>query len=76
MSFEAPSVGNRRREDREHDERLVAEAEDLVCALAAEACLAGDGLPAGTVGLPPVVDPAERVLREGYIVAPAGSGRS
>lgn len=30
----------------------------------------GEGLPAGTVGLPPVVDPGERVLREGLIVAP------
>ena len=43
----------------------------MLCALAAEACLLEDDLPAGTVGLPPVVDPAERVLREGFIVAPA-----
>ncbi|HSS47662.1 MAG TPA: DUF429 domain-containing protein [Thermoanaerobaculia bacterium] len=43
----------------------------MLCALAAEACLLDDELPAGTVGLPPVVDPAERVLREGFIVAPA-----
>ena len=42
----------------------------MLCALAAEACLLDDDLPAGTVGLPPVVDPAERVLREGFIVAP------
>ncbi|HEX3554376.1 MAG TPA: DUF429 domain-containing protein [Thermoanaerobaculia bacterium] len=42
----------------------------MLCALAAEACLLEDELPAGTVGLPPVVDPAERVLREGFIVAP------
>jgi hypothetical protein len=43
----------------------------MLCALAAEACLRDDELPAGTVGLPPVVDLAERVLREGFIVAPA-----
>ncbi len=42
----------------------------MLCALAAEACLHADDLPAGTVGLPPVADPAERVLREGFIVAP------
>jgi predicted nuclease with RNAse H fold len=45
----------------------------MLCALAAEACLRDDELPAGTVGLPPVVDLAERVLREGFIVAPANS---
>jgi hypothetical protein len=44
----------------------------MLCALAAEACLHADGLPGGTVGLPPVVDESERVIREGYIVAPAG----
>ncbi len=54
----------------------VDHCDAMLCALAAEACLAGDGLPAGTVGLPPVVDPAERVLREGYIVAPAAAARS
>jgi predicted nuclease with RNAse H fold len=42
----------------------------MLCALAAEACLHADGLPAGTVGLPPVVDERDRVLREGFIVAP------
>src|SRR4029078_512218 len=42
----------------------------MLCALAAEACLHADGLPAGTIGLPPVADPGERVLREGFIVAP------
>jgi predicted nuclease with RNAse H fold len=42
----------------------------MLCALAAEACLRSDDLPAGTVGLPPVADPGERVLREGFIVAP------
>lgn len=42
----------------------------MLCALSAEACLHADGLPGGTVGLPPVVDRSERVLREGFIVAP------
>ena len=42
----------------------------MLCALAAEACLLDDELPGGTVGLPPVVDRGERVLREGFIVAP------
>jgi hypothetical protein len=42
----------------------------MLCALAAEACLHADSLPAGTVGLPPVADVGERVLREGFIVAP------
>jgi hypothetical protein len=44
----------------------------MLCALAAEACLRDDELPGGTVGLPPVVDRGERVLREGFIVAPGG----
>jgi hypothetical protein len=43
----------------------------MLCALASQACLHADGLPGGTVGLPPVVDEAERVIREGFIVAPA-----
>src|SRR5262249_44663359 len=42
----------------------------LRCPFPAEACPPADGPPAGTVGLPPVADPGERVLREGYIVAP------
>jgi predicted nuclease with RNAse H fold len=42
----------------------------MLCALAAEACLRADNLPAGTVGQTPVVDRGERVLREGFIVAP------
>jgi len=42
----------------------------MLCALAAEACLLADDLPGGTVGDPPVADPAERVLREGFLVAP------
>ena len=50
----------------------VDHCDAMLCALAAEACLREDGrLPAGTVGLPPVEDPDEHVLREGYIVAPA-----
>lgn len=49
----------------------VDHCDAMLCALAAEACLQEDGrVPAGTVGLPPVVDVGERVLREGYIVAP------
>jgi hypothetical protein len=38
--------------------------------LAAEACLLEDDLPGGTVGDPTVIDPRERVIREGFIVAP------
>jgi hypothetical protein len=49
----------------------------MLCALAAEACLHADdlpdGLPEGTVGLAPVVDEGERVLREGFIVAPGAT---
>jgi predicted nuclease with RNAse H fold len=45
----------------------------MLCAVAAEACLLDDDLPGGTVGLPPRVDVTERVLREGFIVAPAGA---
>ena len=46
----------------------------LLCALAAEACLHADDLPDGTVGLAPVVDEGERVLREGFIVSPGAPG--
>jgi predicted nuclease with RNAse H fold len=42
----------------------------MLCAVAAEACLREDGIPAGTVGEAPRVDPAERVLREGFLIAP------
>jgi hypothetical protein len=42
----------------------------MLCAIAAEACLLADGLPEGAVGAAPVVDVAERVIREGFIVAP------
>lgn len=41
----------------------------MLCALAAEAMLAG-GTPRGTTGRAPVADDEERVIREGYIVAP------
>jgi dCTP diphosphatase len=42
----------------------------MLCALSAQACLGKDGLPPGTVGAPPYIDEEERVVREGYIVAP------
>jgi hypothetical protein len=42
----------------------------MLCALAAHACLETDGLPPGSVGQPPFIDEEERVIREGYIVAP------
>jgi NTP pyrophosphatase (non-canonical NTP hydrolase)/predicted nuclease with RNAse H fold len=42
----------------------------MLCALAARACVDSDELPAGTVGAPPYVDSAEKLIREGYIVAP------
>jgi dCTP diphosphatase len=42
----------------------------MLCAVAARACTESDGLPAGTVGTEPYIDAEERVIREGYIVAP------
>jgi dCTP diphosphatase len=42
----------------------------MLCAVAARACLESDGLPPGTVGAQPYIDEADRVIREGYIVAP------
>lgn len=48
----------------------VDQLDAVLCAVAAEACLAGGGMPAGTVGLKPILDPEERVLREGFIVSP------
>jgi dCTP diphosphatase len=42
----------------------------MLCAVAARACLASDGLPEGTVGAQPYIDEDERLIREGYIVAP------
>ena len=55
------------------------QVDSMLCAIAAERCLegdvaerclAGDGLPNGIVGEKPMVDSKERVLREGFIVAP------
>ena len=48
----------------------VDQVDAMVCALAAEACMQDGGLPQGIVGCPPIVDPVDRVLREGYIVSP------
>jgi len=48
----------------------VDHVDAMMCAIAAAACLGGDGLPAGTVGVGPEVDSGERVLREGFIVSP------
>ena len=42
----------------------------MLCALAAQACLEANGLPLGTVGEAPYIDVEERLIREGYIVAP------
>jgi dCTP diphosphatase len=42
----------------------------MLCAVAAQACVKSDGLPPGTVGDRPYIDEDERVIREGYIVAP------
>lgn len=42
----------------------------MLCALAARACLASEGLPAGTVGDPPYIDEQDGLIREGHIVAP------
>lgn len=48
----------------------VDQADAMLCALAAEACLLSPSLPEGTVGEPPFVDSQGRVLREGFIVSP------
>jgi hypothetical protein len=42
----------------------------MLCALAARACLEHGGKPQGTVGAAPYTDNEERIVREGYIVAP------
>lgn len=47
----------------------VDQVDAMLCALAAESCLAS-ALPPGIVGQPPFVDEEERVIREGYIVSP------
>ena len=48
----------------------VDQVDAALCAVAARECLKTDGSPAGLVGALPVVDDAEQVIREGYIVAP------
>jgi len=47
----------------------VEPVDAMICGIAAPACLAGDGLPEGTVG-GPKLDTAHSVLREGYVVSP------
>lgn len=42
----------------------------MLCALAARACLGTDRLPPGTVGDAPYIDEGDRLIREGFIVAP------
>jgi dCTP diphosphatase len=42
----------------------------MLCAVAAQAYLECGGFPPGTVGAEPYIDEDERVIREGYIVAP------
>ena len=48
----------------------VDQVDAMLCALAADAYDRAGGLPSGAVGLPPSVDATERVIREGFIVAP------
>ena len=48
----------------------VGQVDAMLCALAAESCVAAEGVPAGTVGSKPMVDLEAQVLREGYIVSP------
>lgn len=48
----------------------VDQVDAALCAVAARECLNTNATPAGMVGAPPVVDGAEQVVREGYIVAP------
>lgn len=48
----------------------VDQVDAMLCAVAAQSCLDAQGRPAGRVGKPPSIDRRERVLREGYIVAP------
>jgi len=42
----------------------------MVCAIAAEDYFVTNGKSAGKVGVPPVVDNAEKILREGFIYSP------
>jgi predicted nuclease with RNAse H fold len=46
----------------------VDQVDAMLCAIAARDFAAATDMPAGSVGMPPVVDHAARVLREGYIV--------
>lgn len=48
----------------------VDQVDAMLCALAAAALVEAGGPPPGTVGAPPVADPAARVLREGYVISP------
>lgn len=48
----------------------VDQVDAMLCALAAEALRSVDRLPAGTVGIAPILDSDARVLREGFIVSP------
>ena len=48
----------------------VDHVDAMLCAFVAEACLGGQGAPAGTVGCEPRPDEEYRVLREGWIVSP------
>lgn len=48
------------------------QADAMLCALAAWACAQGGREAYITLGEPPTADAGERVLREGYIVVPAG----
>ena len=48
----------------------VDQVDAMLCAIAAEACVAANGLPPGSVGQPPFVDEPAQVIREGYIVSP------
>ena len=47
----------------------VQQVDAMLCALAAGAFVEAGGLPAGTVGAPPVADEKDSVLRDGYIIS-------
>ncbi len=47
----------------------VDQVDAMLCALAAGAFVEAGGLPAGTVGAPPVADEEGSVLRDGYIIS-------
>jgi predicted nuclease with RNAse H fold len=46
----------------------VDQVDAMLCAIAARDYATSPDMPAGSVGVPPVVDPTARVLREGFIV--------